>query len=853
MDVGLAVADLPVLPRNERGGTGGDSGSGARGDSSAGVLRRGGAGVQSDGDSHARGDNGADPRGNSNNDPRGDRCGDTEAALPDDNSAVGLASARQSQHGHRYDDRQDEGHEGSNDVGSDGQAGARSDASQQKTAGAYPQLVADGLLEASYRDELPHLLRRECAEVLDFHLQQLASHEARCRLVLGRLAQLLLGQRLHRHIGFVRLSDYSRERLGLSARQLQSLAQVTQWLSTRPELGRAFKTGEISWSELRRRVVADKTSDEARVDTAAGAAPSDAATSADDSDDLIEGEPAVEFHLSCPPSLRLLWRRAVELAARAAGSSLSYWQAAELIAAEALGGTAAEEPPASSMANRESDSADGVTGDLAVAPQAPSGPAPESVSAGDPPCITEEQQRGGDADESFGLDEQLLPQPPPKSAFPDTRLPSDLLRLTRGLSTISPHELDARLRHVVRAMQSLDWQTGCLLRTLFSLHLHREIGFASSSLYIRSRLQISVRKARGLVAIERATLLHCSELSRAYRDGKISWLRALAILPVLSEDSGHLWVERAARVTLRRLHDEVTWALNRADASNGRSGLRPPPLGASIDTLDSDLAVATDPADHSGDTDNAGNAGNTDSPDNPSSSESTNEVHSGAHGGNGTSGDTPNDPANPDTPSTAADSESESELHSGAHGGGNYIGYGNGGLSFSSVTIRFFGPLSVVALLHQALERSGRPGEPRWRTMERMLRTVMQEWNSQPRHRDPVFDRDGWRCSVPACSSRRNLHDHHIVFRSHGGDNRLSNRIAICAGHHLYGIHRGRLRAKRSENGPPQWQLGVRAGGPPLMELHGDVYLYGAPGETAATIPANLQTQSALAIPETLG
>src|SRR5438094_5264731 len=45
--------------------------------------------------------------------------------------------------------------------------------------------------------------------------------------------------------------------------------------------------------------------------------------------------------------------------------------------------------------------------------------------------------------------------------------------------------------------------------------------------------------------------------------------------------------------------------------------------------------------------------------------------------------------------------------------------------------------------------------------------------------------RGAQRCAVPACSSRRNLHDHHIIFRSRGGTNRRENRITVCAWHHL--------------------------------------------------------------------
>ena len=56
-----------------------------------------------------------------------------------------------------------------------------------------------------------------------------------------------------------------------------------------------------------------------------------------------------------------------------------------------------------------------------------------------------------------------------------------------------------------------------------------------------------------------------------------------------------------------------------------------------------------------------------------------------------------------------------------------------------------------------------------------------------------VFVRDQFRCAVPGCRARRCLEVHHLVPRSQGGTNALSNLILLCSGHHQL-HHEGKLR-----------------------------------------------------------
>src|SRR2546426_12048268 len=90
------------------------------------------------------------------------------------------------------------------------------------------------------RLESPPRDRRASALLLDGQLRGLAHREALCRRVLGRLARSLLQRHGHHKLGFARLGDYARERLGLSAREVQELARVADGLERLPGVAAGF-------------------------------------------------------------------------------------------------------------------------------------------------------------------------------------------------------------------------------------------------------------------------------------------------------------------------------------------------------------------------------------------------------------------------------------------------------------------------------------------------------------------------------------------------------------------------------------------------------------------------------------
>ncbi len=71
------------------------------------------------------------------------------------------------------------------------------------------------------------------------------------RRVMTALAGRLVGRKAWERLGYARLADYARERLGLSARQLQELARVGRQLEDLPGLEAALVSGWLPWSKLR--------------------------------------------------------------------------------------------------------------------------------------------------------------------------------------------------------------------------------------------------------------------------------------------------------------------------------------------------------------------------------------------------------------------------------------------------------------------------------------------------------------------------------------------------------------------------------------------------------------------------
>ena len=88
---------------------------------------------------------------------------------------------------------------------------------------------------------------------------------------------------------------------------------------------------------------------------------------------------------------------------------------------------------------------------------------------------------------------------------------------------------------------------------------------------------------------------------------------------------------------------------------------------------------------------------------------------------------------------------------------------------------------------------------------EAMLDHALESWGhpgAEVKREHRIFDRDGWRCAAPGCTSYRNLQAHHMRWRSRGGSDAPENLITLCAYHHQRCIHAAPTRLRITGRAP---------------------------------------------------
>jgi hypothetical protein len=103
---------------------------------------------------------------------------------------------------------------------------------------------------------------------------------------------------------------------------------------------------------------------------------------------------------------------------------------------------------------------------------------------------------------------------------------------------------------------------------------------------------------------------------------------------------------------------------------------------------------------------------------------------------------------------------------------------------------------------------------PAWVGLLSLIEDFVATWDDEDamprRPGDEIYVRDGWRCTAPGCTSRRNLEDHHLRYRSRGGDDDPANRVCLCRFHHQRGEHGGLASCRGQAPIEVLWRLGRR-------------------------------------------
>ncbi len=369
----------------------------------------------------------------------------------------------------------------------------------------------------------------------------------------------------------------------------------------------------------------------------------------------------------------------------------------------------------------------------------------------------------------------------------------ELEELSRRAGTGGPADLNSQLEDLLRLENRLERRLGALLAQMADQRAWSRLRFGGVAHYAEQRLGLSRSATHARVRAARA-LRRLPILRRAYEQGDIGLTAVLHVVRILQGrpadvDVQQVWVRRAGEATLKRLKDEErTLGRREAEALAGR--------------------LAGTPTSHSG-----GDPEEVVPPAGPL-------------------------PLDDDTWHGAlrrAPGDSRGRLArfgaAAASSGGPDV-FLRLRLSESTAACFLAAIESARARLADTADREGpspdrdppgslaaarrfsvrRRRSPAWVGLLALLEDFVDTWDvpgSAPRRPgDDVRIRDGWRCSAPGCTARRNLHLHHVRHRARGGGHASWNLVLVCEFHHLRGEHGALARCRGTAPLGIVWRLG---------------------------------------------
>ncbi len=642
-------------------------------------------------------------------------------------------------------------------------------------------------------------LRPEVLDLLEDHPRGLRPSRARQVALMeealteldrfGPLLEVRLGQVLapmlrggHKHLGYVTPAVFCREELGISATAAWDSVRLAEGLLRRPILRQAFLEEGLPRTHVLELLRLDEAGDAEWAARAANLPVQELRRVTRPLRPSRAGEEkeAARFRtydLEAEPYAT--WLAAVELARRREGRDLGPADALEQILAE----FAAARPLQVPSGDGQATTLDGCAGTAHSAslllPKegrqesacAPSAPAPFQR---DPrwlaPASTSPIDQG-DTEAGSGC------------ATPATGPPPELPGLLRQELPRSPRKLTRLARKLLASRERLELQRGRILRRVQEGRLYREAGQRSLRAWLENR-GIAASTAFQVTARDQRLEKH-GLLRQALSEGRLSPTQVDLLLRLPRRADAENWVAYAEEHTCRRLEEAVeaarvlatrfpsTWTHRRGAAPGEDETLEDFRRQAGLQGFEStceDLARAFEQA------------------------ESSRTAPEGVQ----TSAAPPPAPTPTSNPSAGATADPPPALR-----------------------LRLVLPESLDRLL-QAAEARLRQDAGQALTSEEclyilclvFLRQAGQEDSGQGRVRRQALERAGWRCEVPGCACRTNLHVHHIQRRSQGGSDELENLAVACSSHHLRHLHGGTMRVEGEEPATRIWEIGLEEGEP---------------------------------------
>ena len=613
------------------------------------------------------------------------------------------------------------------------------------------------------------------ADALCVSLQSFAD---RLALPTAAAADALIREEGWKKLGYARQSDYTRERLDRTSRWLRQLAALGRAVARCPRLAEAVTgddgkapigmvkalalagvttlDGVDTWIARAREVGVrqfDRDVREARVALRAAASSSRSRTLGDpdktlQEDGRADDEPRACARISMPRPVRVAFDEALDLHRAVSGGEASIASFVEALVAEFRAG--ADAGSGQDAGERNGDGFDQVRVTAAARAARETRGERELRLERDHRQVEDRRDPGL---HSLGEARALLGRAARLFAVAGRGDAARLDEQLRALVKIED-ELRRTLARLLLAMQ--DW------RLFTGRSGESALPFGSVGHYARARLGLSRATAERLVRLARGLRRH-EGLARAYDEGRVTSTEASLVLRALgragAEDSAEeAWIERAERATVRRLRDEVRLTVRDSPLAARDGGPQPPNDATWYGSLRRQPGRSFERVVLLG-------------------AEACRPQQSWTGLFLRLPGLLADDfRATVDAACRAIARDRRAERGSAAPTSHESLSDTRG----SEVAL----PVGVAS----------------WEGLMRLLLGFAAAHDPPHefvrRRKREIYERDGYRCTAPGCTSRANLEDHHVQYRAHGGGDELFNRVTLCRFHHQRGEHGGLISVR---------------------------------------------------------